>query len=83
MAAPFADLPVALANAGEIFKRCNLLLSWANPCCPSTRHPRSTVCAYARTTFAMPFEGLEERLVHLYPSAVVRDASARIRRPAI
>ena len=76
MAALFADLPVALANAGEIAKRCNLTLELGKPMLPEYPTPevngvRMTPDDYFRHA---SFEGLQERLAHLYPNEAVRDA---------
>ena len=75
MAALFADVPSALANTLEIAKRCNLTLELGKPMLPDYPTPevggvRMPADAYFRQT---SFEGLEERLIHLYPNAAQRE----------
>ena len=75
MQALFADVPSALANTLEIAKRCNLKLELGKPMLPEYPTPevngvRMAADDYFRQT---SFEGLEERLAHLYPNAEVRD----------
>ncbi|MDO8388639.1 MAG: DNA polymerase III subunit alpha, partial [Polaromonas sp.] len=75
MAELFADLPSALANTLEIAKRCNLTLALGKPMLPDyptpevdgVRMPPDEYFRYAS------FEGLEERLAHLYPKEAVRN----------
>ena len=76
MEALFADLPSALANTLEIAKRCNLTLELGKPMLPEFPTPevngeRMSPEGYFRHT---SFEGLEERLLHLYPNAALRHA---------
>ena len=71
----FADVPSALANTLEIAKRCNLKLELGKPMLPDYPTPevdgvRMPADAYFRQT---SFEGLEERLIHLYPNAALRE----------
>ena len=75
MKALFADVPSAIANTLEIAKRCNLKLELGKPMLPEYPTPevggvRMAADAYFRQT---SFEGLEERLVHLYPNAALRE----------
>ncbi|MFS2033094.1 DNA polymerase III subunit alpha [Polaromonas sp. CT11-55] len=75
MQALFADVPTALANTLEIAKRCNLTLELGKPMLPDYPTPevggvRMPIDEYFRQA---SFEGLEERLAHLYRDAVVRD----------
>ncbi len=75
MKALFADVPSALANTLEIAKRCNLTLELGKPMLPDYPTPevdgvRMPIDAYFRHA---SFEGLEERLAHLYRDAAVRD----------
>ncbi|MGB4116759.1 MAG: DNA polymerase III subunit alpha [Polaromonas sp.] len=75
MQALFADIPIAIANTLEIAKRCNLKLDLGKPMLPDYPTPevngvRMPADEYFRQ---VSFEGLEERLVHLYPNAEVRD----------
>ncbi len=72
MAALFGDVPSALANSVEIAKRCNLTLVLGKPQLPNFPTPDGMpIDAYFRVA---SFEGLEERLAHLYPDAAKRDA---------
>ena len=76
MQALFADVPSALANTVEIARRCNLTLALGKPMLPDFPTPevggvRMPPDEYFRHT---SFEGLEERLAHLYPVPAVRDA---------
>ncbi len=75
MAELFADLPSALANTLEIAKRCNLKLDLGKPMLPEYPTPevdgvRMSPDEYFRYA---SFQGLEERLTHLYPNEKVRD----------
>ncbi|MDB5932056.1 MAG: polymerase alpha subunit, partial [Polaromonas sp.] len=72
----FADIPSALANTVQIAKRCNLTLDLGKPQLPNYPTPevngvRMTPEDYFRYA---SFEGLEQRLLHLYPKPEVRDA---------
>jgi len=72
----FADVPSALANSVEIAKRCNLSLVLGKPQLPNYPTPLTDgkpmpIEDYFRL---LSVEGLEERLVHLYPDAVKREA---------
>ncbi|MDQ3060273.1 MAG: DNA polymerase III subunit alpha [Pseudomonadota bacterium] len=76
MTALFADIPSALANTLEIARRCNLTLELGRPQLPNYPTPevngvRMTPEDYFRHA---SFEGLEERLAHLYPSPDKREA---------
>ena len=76
MEALFADVPSALANSVEIAKRCNLSLVLGKPQLPNYPTPLTDgkpmpIEDYFRL---LSVEGLEERLVHLYPDAVKREA---------
>ncbi|MDP3699657.1 MAG: DNA polymerase III subunit alpha [Hylemonella sp.] len=72
MQALFADLPSAVANTVEIAKRCNLTLVLGKPQLPNFPIPGGlSIEEYFRK---VSFEGLEERLTHLYPDAAKRDA---------
>jgi DNA polymerase III subunit alpha len=75
MQALFADVPSALANTVEIARRCNLQLELGKPMLPDYPTPevdglRMPIDAYFRQASV---EGLEERLLHLYPSATLRE----------
>ena len=76
MKALFADVPSALANTAEIARRCSLTLELGKPMLPEFPTPevngvRMLPEDYFRHT---SFEGLEERLLHLYPNPALRDA---------
>ncbi|GBU14995.1 DNA-directed DNA polymerase [Polaromonas sp.] len=80
MKALFADVPSALANTLEIAKRCNLTLELGKPMLPEFPTPevngeRMSPDDYFRHT---SFEGLEARLLYLYPNEVLRDAKRPI-----
>ncbi len=72
MEALFADIPSAIANTAEIAKRCNLVLELGKPQLPNYPTPNGmSPDEYFRFT---SFEGLEQRLEHLYPDVAKRDA---------
>jgi DNA polymerase-3 subunit alpha len=71
----FADVPSALANSVEIAKRCNLSLVLGKPQLPDYPTPITDgkpmpIEDYFRL---LSVEGLEERLVHLYPDPAKRE----------
>jgi len=71
MEALFSDLPAAIANTVEIARRCNLTLVLGKPQLPDFPTPGGMpIEEYFRVA---SFEGLEERLVLLYPDAAERD----------
>ena len=68
----FADVPSAIANTAEIARRCNLVLELGKPHLPDYPTPNGMpIEAYFR--FASN-EGLQERMLHLYPDAAERAA---------
>jgi len=72
MQALFADVPSALANTVEIAKRCNLTLVLGKPQLPNFPIPGGlTMEEFFRKE---SFDGLEERLAHLYPDAAKRES---------
>jgi len=72
MEALFADVPSALANTVEIARRCSLTLVLGKPRLPDFPTPGGMpIEEYFRVA---SFEGLEERLAHLYPDPAKRDA---------
>ena len=76
MEALFADIPSAIANTLEIAKRCSLTLVLGKPQLPVFPTPevngqRMTPEEYFRYA---SFEGLKERMRHLYPKADEREA---------
>ena len=76
MEALFADIPSAIANTLEIAKRCSLTLVLGKPQLPVFPTPevngqRMTPEEYFRYA---SFEGLKERMLHLYPKADEREA---------
>ena len=71
----FADVPSALTNSLEIAKRCNLSLVLGKPQLPNYPTPITDgkpmpIEDYFRL---LSVEGLEERLVHLYPDVAKRE----------
>ena len=76
MEALFADIPSAIANTLEIAKRCSLTLVLGKNYLPEFPTPlvngeRMTPEAYFRYA---SFEGLKDRMAHLYPDAAKREA---------
>jgi DNA polymerase-3 subunit alpha len=72
MEALFADVPSAIANTLAIARRCSLTLVLGKPQLPDFPTPNGMpIGEYFRLA---SFEGLEERLAHLYPDARKRDA---------
>ncbi|MDM0042026.1 DNA polymerase III subunit alpha [Variovorax sp. J22G21] len=72
----FADVPSAIANTVEIAKRCSLTLVLGKPQLPDFPTPevdgvRMPIDEFFRVE---SFEGLEQRLAHLYPDVAKRDA---------
>ena len=81
MEALFADIPSAVANTVAIARRCALTLVLGKPQLPDFPTPILTEGPDAGKPMPMAdyfrqlsFEGLEERLVHLFPDVAVRDA---------
>ena len=76
MAALFADIPEAIANVGEIVKRCNLELTLGEPCLPNYPVPdgMSMEEYFAEQSRA----GLERRLAALYGE---RASDEEVRKP--
>ncbi|HRM93134.1 MAG TPA: DNA polymerase III subunit alpha, partial [Alicycliphilus sp.] len=71
MQALFADLPSAIANTLEIAKRCNLTLVLGKPQLPDFPTPNGMpIDEYFRYA---SFEGLKERLLHLFPQEAERE----------
>ncbi|MDO9483635.1 MAG: DNA polymerase III subunit alpha, partial [Hydrogenophaga sp.] len=72
MSALFADVPSALANTLEIAKRCNLTLELGKSQLPDFPTPAGmSLDDYMRQR---SFEGLAERMAHLYPDEAERAA---------
>ena len=72
MAELFADLPEALQNSVEIAKRCNLTLELGKSKLPDFPTPDGmSLDDYMRQR---SFEGLQERMAHLYPDEAERAA---------
>ncbi|MCL5061498.1 MAG: DNA polymerase III subunit alpha, partial [Candidatus Thermoplasmatota archaeon] len=72
MADLFADLPEALRNSVEIAKRCNLTLELGKSRLPDFPTPDGmSLDDYMRQR---AFEGLHERMAHLYPDEAWRAA---------
>ena len=73
MAAAFADLPEALANAVAIAQRCNLTIPLGEDYLPGTTPPGVTLDDdHLRAEAAA---GLLRRLLALYPDPIARDAN--------
>ena len=75
MEALFADIPTAIGNTLEIAKRCNLKLELGKAMLPDYPTPEVNGHRMAADDYfrQQSFEGLEQRLSHLYPSVEVRD----------
>ena len=75
MCALFADVPSAIANTLEIAKRCNLTLVLGKPQLPDFPIPpvKGVVMSVEDYFRYVSFEGLEARLLHLYPSLTKRN----------
>ena len=73
MAALFADMPAALVNAVEIATRCNLVLELGKPRLPDFPIPDGLSVDDFLAMEAQ--QGLEQRLLRLYPDATVREAN--------
>ncbi|MCS4508695.1 DNA polymerase III subunit alpha [Xylophilus ampelinus] len=72
MEALFADVPSAIANTVEVAKRCNLVFDLGKPQLPDFPTPGGMpIGEYFRIA---SFEGLEQRLQHLYPQVEKREA---------
>ena len=76
----FADLPSALANTLQIARRCNLTLAMGKNYLPDFPTPLLTEGPDQGTPMPMgdyfrqvSFDGLEERLVTLFPDPIKRD----------
>ncbi|MES2320226.1 MAG: DNA polymerase III subunit alpha, partial [Pseudomonadota bacterium] len=72
MAALFADMPAALANSLEIAKRCNVVLTLGKPQLPNFPTPPGMTIDEFLVSESKA--GLEQRLIHLYPDPVKREA---------
>lgn len=75
MAALFADVPSAVANTVEIARRCNLSLVLGKPQLPDFPTPLVNGVPMPMADFfrQSSFEGLEDRLRHVYPDAAERE----------
>ena len=76
MQALFADVPSALANTVEIARRCSLSLVLGKPQLPNFPIPpvNGQVLSVEDYFRHVSFEGLDERLRHLYPDPARREA---------
>ncbi len=72
----FADVPSALANTVEIARRCSLTLVLGKPQLPNFPIPpvNGQVLSVEDYFRHVSFEGLDERLRHLYPDPARREA---------
>ena len=70
----FADIPSAVANTLEIAKRCNLKLELGKAMLPDYPTPDVDGVRMAADDYfrQQSFEGLEQRLTHLYPNLETR-----------
>ncbi|MFC7461165.1 DNA polymerase III subunit alpha [Hydrogenophaga defluvii] len=75
MVALFADVPSAVANTLEIARRCSLTLVLGKPQLPNFPIPpvNGQILSTEDYFRHVSFEGLEERLRHLYPDEARRD----------
>ena len=75
MVALFADVPSAVANTLEIARRCSLTLVLGKPQLPNFPIPpvNGQILSTENYFRHVSFEGLEERLRHLYPDEARRD----------
>ena len=72
MAEKFVDLPEALANTAEVAQRCNLTIPLGKPHLPIFPTPEGvSVEVFLKTQAA---EGLERRLLELFPDEAQREA---------
>jgi DNA polymerase-3 subunit alpha len=77
MEALFADIPSAIANTVEIARRCNLTLAMGKNYLPNFPTPilaDGSAMPMGDYFRQLSFEGLEERLLQLFPDAAKRDA---------
>lgn len=76
MEALFADIPSALANSVEIARRCNLTLVLGKPQLPDFPTPEVNGAPMPMADYfrVASHEGLERRLLQLYPDAARRDS---------
>jgi DNA polymerase-3 subunit alpha len=76
MAALFADVPSAITHTLEIAKRCNLTLVLGKPQLPEFPIPPVNGVVMAPDAYFRhaSHEGLKERMAHLYPDVVRREA---------
>jgi len=74
MVALFADLPSAVANANAIAVRCNLSLTLGKPQLPAFPTPLVNGKPVPTDDYfrSVSFQGLESRLLHLYPDDKLR-----------
>ncbi|QDL37169.1 DNA polymerase III subunit alpha [Rhodoferax sediminis] len=75
MQALFADVPSSIANTLEIARRCSLTLVLGKPQLPDFPTPEVQGRKLSPDDYFRhaSFEGLEQRLAHLYPDAAQRD----------
>ncbi len=75
MEALFADIPSAVRNTLEIARRCNLSLTLGKPQLPDFPTPEVNGVRMPMEEYFgfLSHQGLNERLVHLYPDEAVRE----------
>src|ERR1700748_2653521 len=77
MEALFADIPSAITNSVEIARRCNLTLAMGKNYLPNFPTPileDGSAMPMGDYFRQLSFDGLEERLLHLFPDQAKRDA---------
>jgi DNA polymerase-3 subunit alpha len=76
MRALFADIPSAIANTLEIAKRCSIKLTLGKPQLPNFPIPpvKGVVMSVKDYFRHVSHEGLNDRLLHLYPDEAQREA---------
>jgi len=77
MEALFADIPSAITNTVEIARRCSLKLTLGKPQLPNFPTPTladGTTMPMEAYFRELSYEGLEQRLMQLFPDASKRDA---------
>jgi DNA polymerase-3 subunit alpha len=76
----FADLPSAVANANAVAMRCNLSLTLGKPQLPAFPTPLVNGSPIPTDDYfrSVSFQGLESRLLHLFPDTSVREAKRSV-----
>jgi DNA polymerase III subunit alpha len=76
----FADLPSAVANANAVAMRCNLSLTLGKPQLPAFPTPLVNGSPVPTDDYfrSVSFQGLESRLLHLFPDPSLREAKRSV-----